>query len=124
MTTQEVANKLVELCRQGKYEEAQANLYADSAVSLEPEGGPWPARVEGLDNIKAKAAQWEAMVEEVHSLNVSEPVAAGTHFSIAMENEVTFKGMGRNKMAEIALYEVADGKIVKEQFFYPMAPQN
>ena len=30
----------------------------------------------------------------------------------------TYKGMGRQKMDEIAVYEVKDGKIVKEQFFY------
>jgi hypothetical protein len=28
------------------------------------------------------------------------------------------KGMGRVKMDEIAVYEVKDGKIVKEQFFF------
>jgi hypothetical protein len=31
---------------------------------------------------------------------------------------VTVKGQGRMKMDEIAVYEVKDGKIVKEQFFY------
>jgi hypothetical protein len=35
-----------------------------------------------------------------------------------MGMDETFKGMGRNKMDEIAVYEVRDGKIVKEQFFY------
>jgi hypothetical protein len=28
------------------------------------------------------------------------------------------KGMGRMKMDEIVVYEVKDGKIVQEQFFY------
>jgi hypothetical protein len=32
--------------------------------------------------------------------------------------DATMKGVGRTKMDEIALYEVKDGKIVKEQFFY------
>jgi len=35
-----------------------------------------------------------------------------------MGMDCTYKGMGRQKMDEIALYEVKDGKIVKEQFFY------
>ena len=35
-----------------------------------------------------------------------------------MGMDVTMKGAGRVKMDEIALYEVKDGKIVKEQFFY------
>ena len=34
MTTLEIANKLVELCRQGKHREAKA-LYAEDAVSVE-----------------------------------------------------------------------------------------
>lgn len=35
-----------------------------------------------------------------------------------MGMDVTLKGMGRRQMDEIAVYEVKDGKIVKEQFFY------
>ena len=36
----------------------------------------------------------------------------------AMGMDVTMKGMGRQKMDELAVYEVKDGKIVKEQFFF------
>jgi hypothetical protein len=36
-----------------------------------------------------------------------------------MSFDATFKGGGRTKMDEICVYEVKDGKIVKEQFFYP-----
>ena len=39
MTTQEVADKLVGLCREGKYEEAYG-LYAKDAVSVEMPGVP------------------------------------------------------------------------------------
>jgi hypothetical protein len=35
-----------------------------------------------------------------------------------MGMECTMKGMGRTKMDEIAVYEVKDGMIVKEQFFF------
>jgi hypothetical protein len=31
---------------------------------------------------------------------------------------VTIKGQGRMQMDEVAVYEVRDGKIMKEQFFY------
>ena len=40
MTTQEVANRLVELCRQGQIEAAQTELYANDCSSLEPENSP------------------------------------------------------------------------------------
>ncbi len=121
MTTQEIADQLVSLCRQGKYEEAQTTLYADNAVSIEPVGAPLE-RVEGLDAIKAKAEQWAAMVEEVHAFSTSDPIVAGDFFSMSMENDVTFKGMGRQSISEICVYEVKDGKIVSEQFFYTPAP--
>ena len=39
MTTQEVADKLVSLCRENKYQEAY-DLYADDAESIEMEGMP------------------------------------------------------------------------------------
>ena len=38
--------------------------------------------------------------------------------SIDGKHHVTIKGAGRTKMDEIAVYEVKDGKIVKEQFFF------
>ena len=36
MNTQQVANRLVELCRQGEIQKAMEDLYADSIVSNEP----------------------------------------------------------------------------------------
>ena len=58
------------------------------------------------------------MVEEMHSGYCSEPVVGGSYFSVAMGMDVTMKGVGRINMDEIAVYEVKDGKIVKEQFFF------
>ena len=46
------------------------------------------------------------------------PQVAGNYFSVAMGMDCTMKGAGRIKMDEIAVYEVKDGKIVKEQFFF------
>ena len=37
MTTKEIAEKLVTYCRQGKFEEAQVELYSKDAISIEPE---------------------------------------------------------------------------------------
>lgn len=122
MTTQEVADQLVNYCRQGQYNEAQSELYSENAVSVEPEGSQW-GKAEGLDAIKAKAEQWGSMVEEVHSVTVSDPLVAANFFSVRMSNDVTFKGMGRMTMEEICVYQVEDGKIVKEQFFFPNPPQ-
>ena len=49
MTTTEVANKLVELCRQGKIDEVQETLFADNAQSIEANEMMGPKFVTGLD---------------------------------------------------------------------------
>jgi len=118
MTTQDVANKLVAYVRQGDWDKAQAELYAENAVSLEMPGNPFPERVEGLAAIKEKGELWAGMVEEMHGAEASDPVVAGNFFSLAMTMDVTMKGRPRSKDPEIALYKVEDGKIVQEQFFY------
>ncbi|MBC7886323.1 MAG: nuclear transport factor 2 family protein [Ferruginibacter sp.] len=118
MTTQEVANRFNELSQEGKFELIQEELYADNAVSIEPASAQGLQSVEGLDAIKQKGKMFQEMVEETHSAYSKEPVVAGSHFSVAMGMDITMKGMGRTNMEEIAVYEVKDGKIVKEQFFF------
>jgi hypothetical protein len=118
LTTQQVADRLVELCREGKFETAQGELYAENAVSIEPEHAQGLQTVQGLDAIKKKGDQFQEMVEEMHDSSITNPIVAGNHISIGLSLDATFKGMGRTKMDEIAVYEVRDGKIVKEQFFY------
>lgn len=118
MTTQEVADRFNELSQQGKFKEIQEELYADDAVSIEPAGTPGLQNAEGLEAIKQKGEKFQEMTEEMHSAYSKEPVVAGTHFSVAMGMDITMKGMGRVQMDEIAVYQVKDGKIVKEQFFF------
>ena len=36
MTIKEIADRLVQLCRKGDFETAQAELFADDAASIEP----------------------------------------------------------------------------------------
>lgn len=120
MTTQEVANRFNELGQAGQWDKVVEELYADNAVSIEP---PHAAAMgmqnaEGLDAIKKKGEAFNSMIEEMHGGYCSPPVVGGNHFSVAMGLDVTMKGMGRSKMDEIAVYEVKDGKIVKEQFFF------
>jgi len=122
MTTQEVAEQLVNYCRQGQFTEAQTNLYHHDTKSIEPEGSGWPT-IEGMEAITAKAEQWSGMVEEVHGVTISDPVVAGNFFSISMANDVTFKEGGRMLMEEICVYEAQNGKIVSEQFFFTPPPQ-
>ncbi|HLK27899.1 MAG TPA: nuclear transport factor 2 family protein [Puia sp.] len=118
MTIEQIANRLTELCRQGQYETAQKELYADNATSTEPEHAPGLQSVSGKNAIIEKGHQFQSMVEAVHSSTVSDPIIAGNYFSVAAVIDLTMKGMGRMTMTEVAVYKVADGKVVSEEFFY------
>ena len=122
MNTEAVAKRLVELCRKGEHEQAQRELYASDAVSIEMPGAPAGAMgdTKGLEAIYEKGRQFAAMVETMHGGSVSDPVVAGNWFSVSMSMDVTFKGRGREQMSEICVYHVRDGKVVSEQFFYDM----
>ena len=119
MTTTEVANKLVSLCREGKNMDAVHELYADNIVSVEPSGSRHE-RVEGKANVIQKENEFFSMIEEVHASEVSDPVISESFFSVRMIMDITLKGMGRMKMDEICVYGVSNGKISFEQFFFAM----
>ena len=120
MNTQQVAERLVQLCREGNYEQAQEELYAPDAISIEMDGLPPGAlgNARGLDAIREKGRKWQESIETIHGGSVGDPVVAGDWFSLAMAIDATYKGMGRMNMQEICVYRVRDGKIVHEQFFY------
>jgi ketosteroid isomerase-like protein len=120
-TTQEVADELVKLCREGKFEEAVASLYSDDIVSMEAGAPPGQSREsKGLTAVKAKGEWWQAN-HEVHAATVEGPLVAGSHFACTFKLDVTFKPQNRRfQMEEVAVYKVADGKVVYEEFFYNM----
>ena len=119
MSTLDIANKLVDLCRQGKSEEALSTLYAENAVSVEAvamAGGSQEAK--GLAAIKAKG-EWWFTNHEIHSASVTGPWPHGNRFIVGFQFDVTNKPSGRRmKMDEVGLYTIENGKIVREEFFY------
>ena len=120
MTTQEVANKWTQMCREGKNLECINELYAADVVSKEMPGVPYGENLSGKQNVLNKNNQWFGSVEEFHSNEISEPIVAGNHFTAIMKFDITFKERGRQQMEEICVFEVKDGKISQEQFFYSM----
>jgi hypothetical protein len=121
LTTKEIADTLVKLCSQGKFEEATKKLYSKDIVSVEASAPPGGAREsKGLDAVLAKG-EWWANNHEVHSAKVEGPLVAGSHIAVVFRLDVTFKPQAKRfTMEEVAVYKVADGKIVYEEFFYNM----
>ena len=118
MTTKQIAERLIELCKQGKFEEAQKELFAADAISIEPYASPaFEKEVRGLDTIIEKGHKFESMVDTTHGITMTEPLVAGKSFASMLTMDVTMKGKDRMNMAELCVYETKDGKIVSETFF-------
>jgi hypothetical protein len=121
MTTLEVANRYCELAKQNKWTEILYELCEQDLVNREPEHiiarGLQPI-TKGLEEVKAKGNANREMIEEIHSQYCSLPLIAGNFFSVVLSREITFKGKPRMNLEEIAIFELKEGKIISEQFFY------
>ena len=118
MTTPEIAARLVELCNAGEFETAQKELYAEDAISIEPEATPEFAKeTKGLDAILKKNEKFEHMTEELHNVTISNPLVTGNIIAMVLTMDITMKGKKRMSIGELCVYHVKDGKIISEQFF-------
>lgn len=117
MTTADVANRLVELCRSGKVLEAQQELFAENVVSHEPASTPNPVTV-GKEAVMAKGKQFASLIEKRYSGSFEDPIVAGNYFTFVCKLDADVKGMGRVIWDEICVFGVKDGEIISEQFFY------
>ncbi|RZJ67802.1 MAG: nuclear transport factor 2 family protein [Flavobacterium sp.] len=118
MTTQQVADRYYELAQTGQNEQIINELYSPDIVSIEPENDSnVPLRVEGTKAYKEKEKIFFELVDEFHSGFCKAPIVSTFHFACAMGMDVTIKG-SRKLKEEIGVFEVRDGKIVAEQFFY------
>ena len=121
ITTQQVADRYCELMKQKKRIEIHEQLYDKDIINKEPEHAVAigiDIITKGLDAVKAKNKARAEMIETVHSEYCSEPIVASNYFTVALERDITMKGRPRIYLSEIAVFEVKDGKIVSEQFFY------
>lgn len=117
-TVHEVAARFNELAKQEKWFDIQDELFADNVKSVEPANSPWFKYAEGKSTVRKKGEDWVKRIEVAHSRHTSEPIVAGNHFAVSRKVDITVKGLGRIQVNELMLYEVRDGKIVLEQFFY------
>ena len=72
----------------------------------------------GKSLVRKKGEDWLNKIKALHAARVTEPVIAGKHFAVAYNFDITTEDFGRITIDEIMLYEVKDGQIILEQFFY------
>jgi hypothetical protein len=118
MTTQEIAQRLVTMCREGKTEQAKEELFEDDVISIEPVEGLLPKETRGMEAIRKKAELFISMVENFFGDKISDPLIAGDYFSLTWESDLQMKGAPRQKNIELCVYKTSGGKIISEQFFY------
>ncbi|HEV7783166.1 MAG TPA: SnoaL-like domain-containing protein [Chitinophagaceae bacterium] len=118
MTTKEVAARFIELARQEKWFEIQEELFADTVTSIDPPDSPYFGYAEGKAAVREKGEQFVKKIREFHGAYTSQPVISGDHFAVGRGVDISLEGLGRIKIDEIMLYEVKDGQIASEQFFY------
>ena len=117
MTTEQVAQKVVELTRKQAWKEALESLYAKDIVSVESranQSGSFETR--GIEGVRGKVNWWlDAM--EPHSVKVHGPYVAHDRFVVRYDMDVTDKSSkNRMQISEVGVYTVKDGKIVREEF--------
>ena len=118
LTTQEVAARFHELAQQEKWFEIQNEFFSEHVRSVDPTNSPYFGYAEGRDNVRKKGEDFVKRITAVHNASTTPPTVVGNYFVVGREMDVTVQGAGRIQLNEIMLYEVKDGQIVLEQFFY------
>ncbi len=115
MNAHELGTKLVEMYNAGKHEEIAAELYSPAIKSYEADG----SLSEGTEGLKKKYEWWEGNFE-LHGTKMKGPFPHGADkVAVVIWMDTTHKASGqRSEMEEVAVYDVKDGKIAEERFFY------
>jgi ketosteroid isomerase-like protein len=109
----ELAQRIVDLTVAND-DAATLALYADNVESRE---ASMPASI-GIEAIKQKFAMWRGMVSDA-AFTPRSVVADGRTIVIEWDGRVTLAASGRLvDFPEVAVHEIAGGKIVKERFYY------
>jgi ketosteroid isomerase-like protein len=118
MTVREVAARFHDLAQQEKWFEIQDELFAENVRSIEPPNAKGLPNAEGKAAVRKKGESFVSQIDAVHKSFTSEPVVGGNFFAVGRELDMTVREVGKTQMNEVMLYEVRDGQIVREQFFY------
>ncbi|GAA0544293.1 hypothetical protein LX66_2864 [Chitinophaga japonensis] len=118
LTTAEVAARFHELAQQEKWFEIQDEFFAENVRSIDPPDSPYFGYAEGKAAVRKKGEDFVSRIEAVHRAYTTGPLVTGNHFVVGREKDITVRPHGRIQISQIMLYEVKDGQIVLEQFFY------
>ena len=114
MTTREIAERLVALCRAGKFVEAITELYAPDVQQSE-NGAPPSVGRDGL----VRACQGWLDSRVLHSMQLLGTHIADDAFVLELKYDVTpHSTQQRYQWAEAGVYRVRNGRITDVRFYY------
>jgi ketosteroid isomerase-like protein len=108
----ELAQRIVDLTIKHDDEGCLA-LYAPNVESIEPGQAP----MVGIEAIKQKFAGWHAMAPQA-TWRARTVCVEGNTIVVEWIGDVTFATGKQATLNEVAVHEIADGKIVRERFYY------
>jgi ketosteroid isomerase-like protein len=118
MTTQEIAQKIIDYVKEGKNLQAEEELYADDVISVEQNG----YTAKGKEAVMAKTKAAMEGNEETYGGGVTEAYIGADNFLFKFEIDMKPKGGERMTFKEWGFYKVKDGKVSEEYFLIePMA---
>lgn len=118
LTIQEIADRFHELAQQEKWFEIQDEFFSAGVRSVEPAHSTYLGYAEGKEAVYNKGMEFVHRITEVHKMHTSAPLVSAHHFVVERRMDITVQPHGRIQINELMLYEVRDGQIVLEQFFY------
>jgi SnoaL-like domain len=113
-----VAMGLIRMCREGRFVDAVKEYYAPNIVSCQAMScGENPRIEEGFETILGNNERWVAN-HDIHTMELSEPFVSEGGFSVIYTMDFTVKSTGQRITGrEVAVYDVENGKIVRECFY-------
>lgn len=117
MTIESISAQMVQLLRNQDFLKAQRTFFDEQVISQEPSFHPQPRTV-GLSALMEKERQFLTAIQTWHEFEISEPLVSRDHFSIRMYSKVTLQTGRLLEIDEVIVYQIANGKIVRETYFY------
>lgn len=123
MTTTEVAEEYVSLCRRGEFDEAMARFFSADHVRIEsPDMIEPPAEIHGIEEIR-ESGRGFAGENEIHGFDVEGPFVGRNQFAVRFSIDTTSIQTGnRMTIRKLDLYTVDDGSIVRSEIYYNTPP--
>ena len=107
------------MCSARQFATAQMELYSENTSSIEPANAQWGlATVTGKEAVMQKGKAFMTQVTEWNGAFTGQPVVCGPFIFMEMKMDLTVTGFGKISIHEMGKFEVGEGKIIKEEFYY------